>query len=196
MLWDDIDGLGLILTCSCGCKCGAAPKMSKFQQDLRVIQFLMGLNDSYAVMRGSILMSSPLPTISQVYCLLLQEESQREIHSSGHFMSDSASLNVNTTRFTNSSLQGTNYPKKSTLLILRSLLSITIIVKRLDIQLINAISFMVFQLISSFLSQREWLLMLTLLILLVLFNLQLQILLLDLLLATLLEIYHQNYVHS
>lgn len=47
MLWDDIDGLGLIPTCSCGCKCGASQKMSKFQQDQRVIQFLMGLNDSY-----------------------------------------------------------------------------------------------------------------------------------------------------
>lgn len=96
------------------CKCGASQKMSKFQQDQRVIQFLMGLNDSYAMMRGSILMKSPLPSISQVYCLLLQEESQREIHASGHFMSDSASLNVNSSsKFNNASIQGTNYSKKS-----------------------------------------------------------------------------------
>ncbi|XP_074341673.1 uncharacterized protein LOC141679087 [Apium graveolens] len=113
MLWDDIDALGLIPTCTCGCKCGASHKMSKFQQDQRVIQFLMGLNDSYAMMRGSILMKSPLPSISQVYCLLLQEESQREIHSSGHFMSDSASLNANTSRFTRSPSTAGQFPKRT-----------------------------------------------------------------------------------
>lgn len=113
MLLDDIDALGLILTCSCGYKCGASQKMSKFQQDQGVIQFLMGLNDSYAVMRGSILMKSHLLSISQVYCLLHQKESQREIHSSGHFMSDATSLNVNTSRFTNQSSAPGHFPKKS-----------------------------------------------------------------------------------
>ncbi|KAL8103291.1 hypothetical protein AgCh_027738 [Apium graveolens] len=58
MLWDDIDSLTLIPTCTCGCKCGASQKLSKFQQDQRVIQFMMGLNDTYSIMRGSILMST------------------------------------------------------------------------------------------------------------------------------------------
>lgn len=106
---DDIDSLCLIPTCSCGCTCGASLKLSKFQPDQRVIQFLIGLNDSYAIMRGSILMSSPLPSIGQVYSLLLQEESQREIHSGGHFLSDSASLSVNSYR-----PQSTLYSKKPT----------------------------------------------------------------------------------
>ncbi|KAL8108328.1 hypothetical protein AgCh_024692 [Apium graveolens] len=103
MLWDDIDSLALIPVCSCGCKCGATQKALKFHQDQRVIQFLMGLNETYAIMRGSILMSSPLPNISQVYSLLLQEESQREIHSNGQFVVDSASLHVNASKFQNAS---------------------------------------------------------------------------------------------
>ncbi|KAL8090045.1 uncharacterized protein LOC141697667 [Apium graveolens] len=98
MLWDDIDSLALIPVCSCGCTCGASLKLSNFQQDQRVIQFLMGLNESYTAMRGSILMKTPLPNISQAYSILLQEESQREIHSSTQFVTDSASLHVSSSR--------------------------------------------------------------------------------------------------
>ncbi|XP_074350333.1 uncharacterized protein LOC141689818 isoform X2 [Apium graveolens] len=94
MLWDDIDSLGNVPLCTCGCTCGATKKITQFQQDQRVIQFLMGLNDSYNMMRGSILMRSPLPSLGQVYSLLLQEEAQREIHSTGQFLPDSAALNI------------------------------------------------------------------------------------------------------
>lgn len=74
MLWDDIDSLCLAPICTCGCHYGAAQKLTQFQQDQQVIQFLMGLNDSYNMMRGSILMRSPLPSLGHVYTLLLQEE--------------------------------------------------------------------------------------------------------------------------
>ncbi|KAL8125036.1 hypothetical protein AgCh_012637 [Apium graveolens] len=81
--------------------------LSSFQQNHRVLQFLMGLNDSYSVIRGSILMSSQLPSTSQVYNLLLQEETQREIHDSpSHFMKDAVSLNVQANR---SSYQTSQY---------------------------------------------------------------------------------------
>lgn len=43
MLYDDIDFLCLIPICKCGCTYGASQKIFKFQQDQRVIQFLMGL---------------------------------------------------------------------------------------------------------------------------------------------------------
>lgn len=43
-------------------------------------------------------MRSPLPTLGHVYSLLLQEKAQREIHYSSHFMSDSASLNVHSSK--------------------------------------------------------------------------------------------------
>ena len=54
----------------------------------------MGLNDDYNSIRGNILMMSHLPSIGQVYFMLIQEEKQREIRSSGHFITDSASLAV------------------------------------------------------------------------------------------------------
>lgn len=43
-------------------------------------------------------MKSPLPLIGQVYSLLLQDETQRDIHSPNPIMSDSASLKVNSSR--------------------------------------------------------------------------------------------------
>jgi len=39
----------------------------------------MGLNDSYAHIRGQILLIDPLPPMNKVFSLLLQEERQREI---------------------------------------------------------------------------------------------------------------------
>lgn len=66
---------------------------------LRVIQFLMGLNESYNVTRDSILMKSPLHSVGQVCSLLLHEETQGEILSTSNFMTDSASLNANSSRY-------------------------------------------------------------------------------------------------
>ncbi|XP_074336341.1 uncharacterized protein LOC141673489 [Apium graveolens] len=109
MLWDDIDALCLIPVCSCGCTCGASQKLSKFQQDQRMIQFLMGLNDSFTAIRGYILMRSPLPSIGRAYSFFLQEETQREIHSNSQFLADSASLAVNSNRFNYNTNYG-NYP--------------------------------------------------------------------------------------
>ncbi|XP_074298267.1 uncharacterized protein LOC141629108 [Silene latifolia] len=48
-IWDEIDGMGMNLPCSCNCQCGAKIKQKKFQEDQRIVQFLMGLNDSFAV---------------------------------------------------------------------------------------------------------------------------------------------------
>lgn len=43
------------------------------------MQFLMGLNESYAGVRAQILMIDPLPSISKVFNLIIQEERQRSI---------------------------------------------------------------------------------------------------------------------
>lgn len=48
----------------------------------------MGLNDSYNILRGQILMMKPLPTISTVYSMVIQEEWQRGIWSSSNFHPD------------------------------------------------------------------------------------------------------------
>lgn len=59
-------------------QCGAVKKLDEHDKVQKVTQFLMGLNDNYTSIRGQILMMTPLPELSQVYALLIQEEKQRE----------------------------------------------------------------------------------------------------------------------
>ncbi|GAV89281.1 UBN2_3 domain-containing protein, partial [Cephalotus follicularis] len=48
-------------------------------QQQKLLQFLMGLNDSYTNVRSQILLMSSLPTPGQAYSLISQEESHRGI---------------------------------------------------------------------------------------------------------------------
>jgi len=89
-LWDELDDLNEIPLCTCS----SADKLHKREQDQKLLQFLMGLNDDYKAVRGNILMMNPLPTIGQVYSMLIQEEKQREIRSIGQIFGDSASLAI------------------------------------------------------------------------------------------------------
>jgi len=56
-----------------------------------MIHFLMGLNDSYTSVRGSLSMMNPLPSLGQTYSLLIQEERQRQVKSATQFLSDTVS---------------------------------------------------------------------------------------------------------
>ncbi|XP_019267368.1 PREDICTED: uncharacterized protein LOC109244690 [Nicotiana attenuata] len=69
--------------------------MHKAEQDRRLIQFLMGLNEVYTVVRGSFLMMNPLPSMAQAFALLIQEENLREFKPRNQLNFDSATLNVN-----------------------------------------------------------------------------------------------------
>ncbi|KAK9683303.1 hypothetical protein RND81_10G130400 [Saponaria officinalis] len=91
-IWDEIDSMGMNPSCSRACSCGSKHKQVKYQEDQKIVQFLMGLNDSYTVIRGAILMQNPLPKLAVVYNTLVQEERQREIHATFQFQTDSASL--------------------------------------------------------------------------------------------------------
>ncbi|KAL5740024.1 hypothetical protein ACOSQ2_029204 [Xanthoceras sorbifolium] len=77
-LWDEISNLQTfpISTCS------ANKTIAEFQQH-RLIQFLMGLNDSYAMVREQILVMDPLPSVNRAYSLILQEERQRNVIATG-----------------------------------------------------------------------------------------------------------------
>lgn len=79
-LWDEINHLDPVPMCSCNtCSCGLVKKFLKSQQDQKLIQFLMRLDDQYSQARTNILMMSELPTIQTAYRLLVQEERHREI---------------------------------------------------------------------------------------------------------------------
>ena len=76
--WDELDSLNTFIACSCDCICGAKEKGVKSHQDERLVQFLMGLNETLIGVRSNILLSSSLPNIGQAYSLVIQDEKQRE----------------------------------------------------------------------------------------------------------------------
>ena len=43
------------------------------------MSFLMGLNETYIAIRGQILLMDPIPPLSKVFSLLLQDEKQRKV---------------------------------------------------------------------------------------------------------------------
>ncbi|KAK9733756.1 hypothetical protein RND81_04G090200 [Saponaria officinalis] len=110
VIWDVIDSMGLNPNCSCTCTCGASEKRVKFQQDQRIVQLLMGLNDLYSVIRGTILLQNPLPSLSTVYNNLVQEERHGEIHNETPFPSNSASFYAKNHKFTRGGASGTTQP--------------------------------------------------------------------------------------
>ncbi|XP_075077335.1 uncharacterized protein LOC107827678 [Nicotiana tabacum] len=95
-LWEELNTLNAHAQCSCQCTCGGKANMHKAEKDRRLIQFLMGLNEVYTVVRGSILMMNPLPSIAQVFSILIQEEKQREVKPNNQqLVIESTSLNAN-----------------------------------------------------------------------------------------------------
>lgn len=92
------DELECMLTkprCAClVCTCGINTKLDAFDQDVKLSQFLMGLNEKFTSIRGHILMMKPLPTLSQCYSLLLQEENQRSLAIASTVCPDSIAMSV------------------------------------------------------------------------------------------------------
>ncbi|KAH0734514.1 hypothetical protein KY285_010221 [Solanum tuberosum] len=89
-LWDEVDNMNISILCTCE----ARGKNIKGKQDERLVQFLMGLNDSYCSARGNILIISPLPSISNAYTLLIQEEKHREMNTTPKYPGESSSFIV------------------------------------------------------------------------------------------------------
>lgn len=77
---------GMLSCCTCDIPCN----ISNTQQSDVVIQFLIGLNEFYSTLRIQLLLTSPLPSLAQVYALL-QEESQQDqvLHSIKIFTNNS-----------------------------------------------------------------------------------------------------------
>nr|KYP63586.1 hypothetical protein KK1_018165 [Cajanus cajan] len=73
--WEELAEFQPPNTCTCG---GIKPWMDHHNMD-QVILFLTGLNDSYSHVRGQILLMDPMPPMNQVFSLVNQEETQREL---------------------------------------------------------------------------------------------------------------------
>ncbi|GJS62450.1 ribonuclease H-like domain-containing protein [Tanacetum coccineum] len=64
------------------CTCHAADDFKKHNQLMKLMQFLMGLDDSYMSIRSSILSKDTLPDVRNAYATISSEESHRGIYSS------------------------------------------------------------------------------------------------------------------
>lgn len=74
-LWDEYASLVTLRSNNCA----TAKAYVEHNQHQHLLQFLMGLNDSYGHVRSQILMMNPLPSVNQAYSILSQEESQRNL---------------------------------------------------------------------------------------------------------------------
>ncbi|KAL3538213.1 hypothetical protein ACH5RR_001579 [Cinchona calisaya] len=74
-LWDELENYRDPCTCD-----HAKAHQEQLQED-RLMQFLMGLNESYKGVRSNILMMTPLPNVRQAYSLVIQEQTQRQLSS-------------------------------------------------------------------------------------------------------------------
>lgn len=72
-LWKQFDALVKLPTCTCH----ASVEFTKHNQLLKLIQFLMGLDDIYLPIRSSILITDPLPSVKTAFSLVSREESHR-----------------------------------------------------------------------------------------------------------------------
>ena len=84
-----------IPTCTCGIECACYKFVHEMIEKEQLIQLLVGFNDVYKTIRGSILMTRPLPCVSEAYHMLLQEEHQREMSSSNQIVHESVAFKSN-----------------------------------------------------------------------------------------------------
>ncbi|XP_070020033.1 uncharacterized protein [Nicotiana sylvestris] len=74
-LWEEYDAL---MPCP-GCDCPESKIYPEHFEYKRLLQFLMGLNETYAQHRSQILMMSPIPSVNKAYSMVVSEESQRNL---------------------------------------------------------------------------------------------------------------------
>ncbi|XP_049373651.1 uncharacterized protein LOC125838649 [Solanum verrucosum] len=82
--WDEFDA---IMSCP-GCNCPKSKAYVHHFDYQRLLQFLTGLNDSYAQSRSQILMMTPTPSINQAYSMLISEKSQRSLGKTSQFTAE------------------------------------------------------------------------------------------------------------
>ncbi|KAL3615464.1 hypothetical protein CASFOL_041125 [Castilleja foliolosa] len=78
LIWDELSNYRPT------CLCGAPSRLCGFNNEEHVMAFLMGLNESLAHIRDQILLMDPLPSMREVFSLVVQQEKQMSITVSGY----------------------------------------------------------------------------------------------------------------
>ncbi|GJV31700.1 putative RNA-directed DNA polymerase [Tanacetum coccineum] len=74
-LWRQFDALTSLPACSCTVK----KEIEKHNQLIKLMQFLMGLDDVYLPIRSNILSKDPLPSMKSAFAIIYGEESHRGV---------------------------------------------------------------------------------------------------------------------
>uniref|UniRef100_A0A2N9EVC5 Retrotransposon Copia-like N-terminal domain-containing protein n=1 Tax=Fagus sylvatica TaxID=28930 RepID=A0A2N9EVC5_FAGSY len=80
-LWEELLNYRPIPVCTCvpSCSCGAMRQVVENYHQMCLMQFLIGLNETFTQVKGQILLMDPMPDIDRVFSLLRQEERQTSI---------------------------------------------------------------------------------------------------------------------
>ncbi|KAH0651120.1 hypothetical protein KY284_031032 [Solanum tuberosum] len=74
-IWDEID----VMVPSPSCDCETSMPYVEHLRQQRLLQFLIGLNETFAQVKSSILLNLNVPTVNQAYAMVIHEESQRKL---------------------------------------------------------------------------------------------------------------------
>ncbi|XP_019240570.1 PREDICTED: uncharacterized protein LOC109220564 [Nicotiana attenuata] len=67
-IWDELNALDAKIACTCvECICEAKPKNKAIEERQKLVQFLMGLNETYTACRGNIMIMTPTPNIDKKF---------------------------------------------------------------------------------------------------------------------------------
>ncbi|KAF5783554.1 putative retrotransposon gag domain, retrotransposon Copia-like protein [Helianthus annuus] len=73
IMWKQLDEILQLPSCSCQ----ASTSFNNFNQMIKLIQFLMGLDDGYQSLRTNLLTKETLPTVKEAFAIVSREESHR-----------------------------------------------------------------------------------------------------------------------
>ncbi|KAK6137097.1 hypothetical protein DH2020_029168 [Rehmannia glutinosa] len=62
------------------CTCGAGRAICANDMDIKLLQFVMGLNENVEPVKNQILLMDPLPTVNKAYSMILKVEKQKAVH--------------------------------------------------------------------------------------------------------------------
>ncbi|KAL2225452.1 UNVERIFIED_CONTAM: hypothetical protein Sindi_2950900 [Sesamum indicum] len=79
--WNELLSLAPSPKCTCGgCTCGVNKAIEEQNEHVQLMQFLMGLHETYDNERSQLLMQDPLPTLERAFSMVFTVEKQRQVH--------------------------------------------------------------------------------------------------------------------
>ncbi|XP_043816252.1 uncharacterized protein LOC122724660 [Manihot esculenta] len=85
--WDELLCLAPLPVC---CETGTA--ITDYENNRRLMQFLMGLGDEYDNVKNQILLQDPLPPINKAYSMIMSVEKQREVQTDSSTSTETAAV--------------------------------------------------------------------------------------------------------